>query len=301
MFAAPDAKGQPKVAIAPKFAVLAMATSIAWAATSIDAYCETHASVALDGATISLVAATPMAAALLADVMPLSEDEELLFLSIDLNEGWKTYWRLPGRFGLAPDLNWQGSDNVAAATPHFPSPTLFDEGDGTSIGYAVPTVWPIVLQTEYADRPMTYRLSLEIGLCAVLCLPERVELSTASDSPRADQDIALAQIFALQGDLAQGTHPLSALALELSGDRIAVVGGEIGPDDPPQEVPGFDGFAVAEDADGRHSLLQPVRNGAEEAPIMSGQWIWPTPITRITIVESGSTMRVYERELTAIP
>jgi DsbC/DsbD-like thiol-disulfide interchange protein len=301
MFAAPDAKGQPKVAIVMKIAALVVATPFAWASAPIDALGETRASIALEGATISLHTAQPMAAALLADLIPLGEGEQLVFLSIDLNEGWKTYWRLPGRFGLAPDLDWQRSDNVAVATAHFPAPILFDEGDGTSIGYAAQTVWPIVIQPEDSDRPMTYRLSLEIGLCAVLCLPERVELSAPSDSSSVDQDIALAKIFALQDDLAQGTQPLSALSLERAEAQISVVGDPRAHDEPGQDRPSLERFAVAEDEGGRHSVLHPTESRFGEAPIMSGPWTWPTPITRVTVIEPDGTMHVYTRQTTSTP
>ncbi|MFN3227534.1 MAG: protein-disulfide reductase DsbD domain-containing protein [Hyphomicrobiales bacterium] len=302
MFAAPDAKGQPKVTIVMKIAALMVATPFAWASAPIDALGETRASVTLEGATISLHTGPSMAAALLADLIPLGADEQLVFLSIDLNEGWKTYWRLPGRFGLAPDLDWQRSDNVAAATAHFPAPILFDEGDGTSIGYAAPTVWPIVLQPEDSDRPMTYRLSLEIGLCAVLCLPERVELSAPSDSSSVDQDIALAKIFALHDDLAQGTQPLSALSLERGDDQISVAGSPmISQNEPAQNRRGLERFAVVEDAGGRHSVLHPAESRFGEAPIMSGPWTWPTPITRVTVIEPGAAMHVYTGQMTSTP
>ncbi|MBO6674314.1 MAG: hypothetical protein JJ908_04830 [Rhizobiales bacterium] len=301
MFAAPDAKGQPKVDVSMKLAVLAVVASFAWTSTPVVALGETRNSVALEGATISLFSAPPMAAALLADAISLGEGEQLLFLSIDLNEGWKTYWRLPGRFGLAPDLDWQRSDNVAAATAHFPAPSLFDEGDGSSIGYAAPTVWPIVLQPENKDQPMTYRLSLEIGLCAALCLPERVELTARSQSSGADQNMTLAQIFDLQGDLARGTRPLSELILEQAGAQITLTSGGTMQDEQAQTWHDLAGFAVAEDNLGRHSLLQRTESEADEVPTMTGPWSWRTPITRVTIIEPGRPMRVYAREPTTAP
>jgi DsbC/DsbD-like thiol-disulfide interchange protein len=311
MFAAPDAKGQPKIDVVTKFAVvkfavmkfavLAVVTPFALASTADDAFGETPGSVALEGATISLLSAPPIATALLANVVSLSEGEQLMFLSVDLNKGWKTYWRLPGRFGLAPNLDWQDSDNVAAATAHFPAPILFDEADGSSIGYAEPTVWPIVLRPEATSRPMIYRLSLEIGLCAVLCLPERVELSARPESSSAAENMTLAQIFDLQGDLAQGTQPLSELALEQVGDQIVLTSGGTMQNERAQTRPEGAGFAVAEDDLGRHSLLQPTAGEAGEIHTMRGPWSWRTPITRVTIIEPGSAVRIYADKPTSVP
>src|SRR5215831_19456743 len=35
-------------------------------------------------------------------------------VEIALDEGWKTYWRMPGDAGVPPNFDWSGSSNVAA-------------------------------------------------------------------------------------------------------------------------------------------------------------------------------------------
>lgn len=130
----------------------------------------------LAGATISLHAAPPIGRALLQESLRLEDDDALLFLSIELEDGWKTYWRIPGRFGLSPRFDWSQSANLSDVQVHFPHPVLFTEADGLSIGYDEPTLWPIVVRKHDTAQPFILQLRLDLGLCETLCLPETVHL-----------------------------------------------------------------------------------------------------------------------------
>ncbi|MEO0383991.1 MAG: protein-disulfide reductase DsbD domain-containing protein [Pseudomonadota bacterium] len=229
-----------------------------------------------------------MAQTLLADVVPLDGGEHLLFISIDLNSGWKTYWRRPGRFGLAPDFDWQASENVASVKVHFPEPLLFQEGNGTSIGYQTPTLWPVVVHSENADRPFDIHLSMNIGLCAELCLPERIELSTSMHDLVVQPEVTMAQIFALESNLATHEQPLHELTLERQGTDISII---------LDTTPGQGSFAVAEDTQGHHVLLRAPDDPTQGAPALQGEWRWDTPISRVTIVEPGNRMEVFSNSL----
>ena len=55
-----------------------------------------------------------------ADTVPLG-------LDIRLKPGWKTYWRSPGDAGLAPQLDWSGSTNLAETTIAWPAPRRFSQ------------------------------------------------------------------------------------------------------------------------------------------------------------------------------
>lgn len=229
-------------------------------------------------------AAPAMAQALLADVISLDEGEHLVFISIDLNSGWKTYWRQPGRFGLAPDFDWQASENVASIRVKFPEPSLFQEGNGTSIGYQTPTLWPVVVRSENADSPVDIHLSLNIGLCAELCLPERVEISASMHDLVVQPDVTMAQIFALERNLAALEQPLHELALEQDTTNVSII-----IDTPP----GKGSFAVAEDEQGHHVLLQASDDQTQGVHALHGEWRWETPISQVTVVEPGNRMVVF--------
>ena len=49
-------------------------------------------------------------------------------IDIQLQPGWKTYWRTPGDSGVPPRFDFSKSDNVQAVTVLWPAPTKFDDG-----------------------------------------------------------------------------------------------------------------------------------------------------------------------------
>src|SRR2546422_1306407 len=57
-------------------------------------------------------------------------------IAIQLEPGWKTYWRTPGDSGVPPRFDFSKSDNVEAVTGFLPAPIEFDDGArGVFLGY----------------------------------------------------------------------------------------------------------------------------------------------------------------------
>src|ERR1700722_11516663 len=57
-------------------------------------------------------------------------------VAVQLDPGWKTYWRTSGDSGVPPRFDFSKSDNVEAVTVLWPAPTKFDDGaGGFSLGY----------------------------------------------------------------------------------------------------------------------------------------------------------------------
>ena len=48
-----------------------------------------------------------------------------LGLEFRLSEGWKAYWRSAGDVGYPPQVDWQGSSNLAGTDTSFPVPQRF--------------------------------------------------------------------------------------------------------------------------------------------------------------------------------
>src|SRR5919198_4444890 len=46
-------------------------------------------------------------------------------IAIQLEPGWKTYWRTPGDSGVPPRFDFSKSDNVEAVAVFLPAPTKF--------------------------------------------------------------------------------------------------------------------------------------------------------------------------------
>ena len=92
-------------------------------------------------------------------------------LEMNLADGWKTYWRMPGDSGVPPSFDWAGSTNLAAAKALYPTPARMPEAGGTAIGYKGVVLLPIEITPTEPDKRVTLKLSLEFGLCRDICIP----------------------------------------------------------------------------------------------------------------------------------
>ena len=117
------------------------------------------------------------------------DGRRIVGLRMDLDRGWKTYWRSPGAAGIPPSFDWTGSRNVAEARIVWPRPVVFESFGMRTIGYKDQMVLPIALKAEDPALPIRLRLSLIYGLCEEICIP-------------AQQDFAL--------DIAPGEAPQGA-------------------------------------------------------------------------------------------
>ncbi|MEQ5209250.1 protein-disulfide reductase DsbD domain-containing protein, partial [Proteus sp. fly-1067] len=88
-----------------------------------------------------------------------------LLLDVQLQDGWKTYWRSPGEGGVAPEINW--SQDVSAITWHWPSPSAFDVAGIHTQGYDKQVVFPIELSSVQTDRLMGV---LTLSTCSNVCI-----------------------------------------------------------------------------------------------------------------------------------
>ncbi|NBM50501.1 MULTISPECIES: protein-disulfide reductase DsbD family protein [unclassified Proteus (in: enterobacteria)] len=88
-----------------------------------------------------------------------------MLLEVQLESGWKTYWRSPGEGGVAPEINW--SQDVGAMVWHWPSPSAFDVAGIHTQGYDKQVVFPIELTSVDADR-LTGVLTL--STCSNVCI-----------------------------------------------------------------------------------------------------------------------------------
>ncbi|MEM8849056.1 MAG: protein-disulfide reductase DsbD domain-containing protein [Pseudomonadota bacterium] len=98
-------------------------------------------------------------------------------LKLDLDEGWKTYWRAPGEVGLPPELDWSASENVGSVALAYPAPDRFVAFDIQNFGYGDQVVFPLTVML--ADGATSARLDITADLlvCADVCIPETLALS----------------------------------------------------------------------------------------------------------------------------
>jgi DsbC/DsbD-like thiol-disulfide interchange protein len=98
-------------------------------------------------------------------------------IAVQLDPGWKTYWRTSGDSGVPPRFDFSKSDNVEAVTVLWPAPTKFDDGaGGFSLGYHDQVVLPLRIVPKTNDKPVTLRANINYAVCEKICIP--VEAST---------------------------------------------------------------------------------------------------------------------------
>jgi DsbC/DsbD-like thiol-disulfide interchange protein len=116
-------------------------------------------------------------------------------IAIQLQDGWKTYWRTPGDSGVPPRFDFSKSDNVEAVTVLWPAPMKFDDGaGGFSLGYKKQVVLPLRIVAKNNDKPVTLRAQISYAVCEKLCIPVEAssELTFSSVASTEDGNLSAA-------------------------------------------------------------------------------------------------------------
>src|SRR3954467_2614114 len=113
-------------------------------------------------------------------------------IAIQLQDGWKTYWRNPGDSGVPPRFDFSKSDNVEAVTVLWPAPMKFDDGaGGFSLGYKKQVVLPLRIVAKNNDRPVTLRAQISYAVCEKICIPVEASAELAFNNVVSSEDSAL--------------------------------------------------------------------------------------------------------------
>jgi DsbC/DsbD-like thiol-disulfide interchange protein len=210
-------------------------------------------------------------------------------VEIELSEGWKTYWRMPGEAGIAPVFDWTGSDNVAEVELRWPAPGRYHDASGETIGYAQRVVFPISVRPLDPSQPVDLVLELSYAVCKDICIPARVELRQVFDVATAMSSPAAALIRRFEALVPQrqtpGVELESAYLLEIAGaPRLAVtlIGEAV---DPSTDifVENFDGayFRAPEKVgrSGNATLFHLAIDGLGDPDVLTGETLQLTVVT----------------------
>jgi DsbC/DsbD-like thiol-disulfide interchange protein len=114
-------------------------------------------------------------------------------VAIQLQPGWKTYWRTPGDSGVPPHFDFSKSDNVEAVTILWPAPKQFPDGaGGTSLGYKSQVVLPLRIAVKHPDKPVVLRAAITYAVCDKLCVPVEAKAELPFISVASTEDSTLA-------------------------------------------------------------------------------------------------------------
>jgi DsbC/DsbD-like thiol-disulfide interchange protein len=113
-------------------------------------------------------------------------------IAVQLDPGWKTYWRTSGDSGVPPRFDFSKSDNIEAVTVLWPAPTKFDDGaGGTSLGYHDQVVLPLRIVAKNTDKPATLRADISYAVCEKICIPIEANAELAFASVASTEDSVL--------------------------------------------------------------------------------------------------------------
>jgi len=245
---------------------------------------------------VRLIAAAPQLGA--ADTIRLG-------LEFHLAPGWDIYWRSPGDAGLPPQIDWQGSRNLASAEIAWPAPRRFSAYGLETIGYQGNVVLPITARLERVGAALSLHAALEYLTCKDICIPYDtvLTLDLPVESTAAGGYAALIDNYAREvpGDggssglrlvssrLVAGKHP--RLELSLAGrDTLNA---------PDAFIEGPAGFAfgapqVSRAADGKSAVLS-VPVGGGDPSRLAGQAL------RVTVVDGNLALDSSTLPLPAAP
>lgn len=121
---------------------------------------------------------------------------QMAAIDLQLAEGWKTYWRVPGDAGIPPRFSWRGARNVEWVKVHWPTPSVFWQSGMRSVGYQNRVVLPLTVSRKRSDRDSRLTGSIDIGVCSDICVPVTLQVDAVLPADDKDRDPTIAASLA---------------------------------------------------------------------------------------------------------
>ncbi|QKN80451.1 protein-disulfide reductase DsbD family protein [Scandinavium goeteborgense] len=149
-----------------------------------------------------------------------SGDTQVL-LDVDLEKGWKTYWRSPGEGGIAPAIKWQTPLEMGW---RWPVPQRFEVAGISTQGYHGNVTFPITLHGKLPEKLSgVLTLSTCSNVCILTDYPFTLDLTTPAgdnfsyDFTRAMGTLPLKDGLTSQLDAGYGPGKLTVTATRETG------------------------------------------------------------------------------------
>lgn len=108
---------------------------------------------------------------------------------IELEPGWKTYWRMPGDSGIPPQFDWAGSENSTAIEVGFPVPSRFNDAAGETIGYHDRVMFPVFVKPKTPDEAVNLKLGMFFAVCDEVCIPATAKTGIFLNASTANPEL----------------------------------------------------------------------------------------------------------------
>ena len=100
----------------------------------------------------------------------LVEENYYFGVKIELQKGWKTYWKNPGDAGAPISIELEDSSIDNKLKILFPFPEKFTDHGVSTIGYEGQVIFPIRIQKNEIDK-ITEEINLDYLVCKDICIP----------------------------------------------------------------------------------------------------------------------------------
>ena len=142
-------------------------------------------------------------------------------VDIELDDGWKTYWRSPGDAGYPVTVDWSGSRNAEVGEMQWPAPHRFSLFDLDTFGYGERVVFPFDVTVLDPSRPTHLNATVDYLLCQEVCIPQvaQVSLTLEPGVSVASTEAQLIDLYSSQvpGDGSRAGLDLRSAAIEPGG------------------------------------------------------------------------------------
>jgi len=98
------------------------------------------------------------------------EENYYFGVKIELQKGWKTYWKNPGDAGAPISIELKDSSIENKLKVLFPFPEKFTDHGVSTIGYEGQVIFPIRIQKNEIDK-ITGEINLDYLVCKDICIP----------------------------------------------------------------------------------------------------------------------------------
>ncbi|WP_296764035.1 protein-disulfide reductase DsbD domain-containing protein [Sediminimonas sp.] len=232
-------------------------------------------------------------------------------LALDLREGWHAYWRSPGEVGLPPEIDWSGSENVAAAEILWPAPTRFRAFGIENFGYKNELVLPINIRLHDPGKAARLNAQVSLLVCKDICVPEEATLNLALPGGTGGVDGASAELIStwaakVPDDGRESGLSAGVAALEPDGGAMVVTARSATPFTAPDVFPELDAHPDAAFGrpdirlgDGKRLMWArlPVLSDAVAARAAAGE----VPALSVTVTDAGRAATLRPAPADAVP
>ncbi|WP_322406749.1 protein-disulfide reductase DsbD family protein [Idiomarina sp. PL1-037] len=115
-------------------------------------------------------------------------------LHVELDEGWKTYWRSPGEGGIPPTFDASESSNIENIEWHWPVPSRYSIQGINTVGYQGSLTFPLMIELPPDAQQAHISGTLTMSSCTTVCVltDYPIDLHINLDTLTVDSDRAFA-------------------------------------------------------------------------------------------------------------